>query len=123
MATVCSTTLDVSKEKSKKILNNLDKITEFLLGDTQENFLAGEKIVASGFSKDENDTQVKQLINLMMRQKLMRELYIVESLVQTIYLPFMYGAYKLEDIRIGDKISDVCLKSYNLIKLIALGYY
>jgi hypothetical protein len=67
LPTVCSTTLDVSKEKSRKILNNLDKITEFLLGDTQENFLAGAKQVASGFSKDENDTQVKQIINLMTR--------------------------------------------------------
>lgn len=53
----------------------------------------------------------------------MRELYIVESLVQTIYLPFVYGDFKLEDIRTGDKISEVCLKSYNLIKLIALSYY
>lgn len=81
LSTVCSVNLDLSKEKSRKVLDNLDKITEFLLGDTKENFLAGEKRVATGFSKDENDMQVKQLINLMMRQKLMRELYTVESLV------------------------------------------
>ena len=53
----------------------------------------------------------------------MRELYLVESLVQTIYLPFVYGDFKLDQIRCEDKIAEVCQKSYNLIKLIALGYY
>lgn len=67
LPTVCSRNLELSKEKSKKVLMNLDRIHNFLLGDTADDFLAGDKKVASGFSKDENDTQVKQAENLMMR--------------------------------------------------------
>lgn len=52
---VCSSSLEISKDKSKKVLSNLDRIHDFLLGDTKEDYLAGDKIVACGFSKDEND--------------------------------------------------------------------
>jgi hypothetical protein len=111
LPTVCSRNLELSKEKSRKVLLNLDRIHDFLLGDTAEDFLAGDMKVASGFSKDENDTHIKQAENLMMRQKLMRELYLVESLVQTIYIPFVLeedSGFKLENIRCEDKIAEVC---------------
>ena len=49
----------------------------------------------SGFSKDENDKEARRKLNLKLRQKLMRELYIVESLVHIIYLPFSHGDFKL----------------------------
>jgi len=46
--------------------------------------------------------------NLKLRQKLMRELYIVESLVQMIYLPFSYGEHKLKTVVQNDVITTVC---------------
>ena len=55
----------------------------------------------------------------------MRELYVVESLVHIIYLPFKEagGEHKLSDVRGTDMITKVCQKSYNLIKTIGFGYY
>jgi len=53
----------------------------------------------------------------------MRELYIVESLVHIIYLPFSYGDFQLQNVRGTDVIANVCQKAYNLIKTIGFGYY
>ena len=53
----------------------------------------------------------------------MRELYIVESLVHVIYLPFSHGEFNLQNITGKDMITKICKRSYNLIKLIGIGYY
>ena len=52
----------------------------------------------------------------------MRELYLVESLIHIIYLPFKID-YKLEDVRVKDPIVNVCNKTYKLIKNIGYLYY
>lgn len=64
--------------------------------------------MATGFSKDENDLQQKKAENLKIRQKLMRELYFVESLVHIIYLPFVHGDFLLQSIKVNDLIARVC---------------
>ena len=53
----------------------------------------------------------------------MRELYIVEILVQIIYLPFSHGDYSLNAVRQTDPIVKVCQRAYNLIKMIGKLYY
>lgn len=58
-----------------------------------------------------------------MRQKLMRELYVIESLVHVIFLPFKYGDFELDAIRVTDVIAKVCQQSYRLITNVAVGYF
>jgi len=54
----------------------------------------------------------------------MRELYMIESLVHIIYLPFTSsGDFNLANVRQGESITLVCQKAYMLIKIIASGYY
>ena len=53
----------------------------------------------------------------------MRELYVIESLVHVIFLPFKYGDFELDTIRVNDVIAKVCQQSYRLITNIAIGYY
>jgi hypothetical protein len=84
----------------------MDRIELFLTGDTDGGILQDEQILSTMFSKEINDQHNTQQKNLRMRQKLMRELYIVETLVQQIFLPFSdekkkheQGDYKLEGIR------------------------
>jgi hypothetical protein len=96
LPTICSRSLEISKEKQIKIFSLLDKIEEFLIGETNEDhILKGDERVSTGFSKDENDLQQKKHENMQLRQKLMRELYFVESLVHIIYLPFVHGDFLL----------------------------
>ena len=45
---------------------------------------------------------------MKLRQKLMRELYFVESLVHIIYLPFVHGDFLLGSIKVNDLIARVC---------------
>ena len=124
LPTICSRNLEISKDKQTKIYDVLNSIEDFLLGDTKENLLKIEDAkISTGFSKDENDMQQKKQHNLRMRQKLMRELYVIESLIHIIYLPFKYGDFNLEQIGVNDVIAKVCQHAYRLITNIAIGYY
>lgn len=112
LPTICSRTLEISKDKQNKIYDVMDRIELFLTGDTDGGILQDEQILSTMFSKEINDQHHTQQKNLRMRQKLMRELYIVETLVQQIFLPFSdekkkheQGDYKLENIRVGDHIT------------------
>jgi len=61
LPTICSRNLDISKEKQTKIFDVLDRIDEFLVGDTRESFSAdGDQDISTGFSKDENDMLVRR---------------------------------------------------------------
>ena len=78
LPTICSRNLEISKEKQTKIFDLLARVLDFLLGDTQvSEIVEGEVDIGSGFSKDENDMQMKKAENYNLRQKLMRELYTV----------------------------------------------
>ena len=97
LPTICSRNLEISKEKQTKIFDLMARILDFLLGDTQvSEIVEGEVDIGSGFSKDENDMQMKKAENYNLRQKLMRELYTVEALVHIIYLPFAGGDFSLD---------------------------
>jgi len=61
--------------------------------------------------------------DMKIRQKLMRELYFVESLIHIIFLPFECGECQLSQVCSTDKIVMVCKRAYNLIKTIGYGYY
>jgi hypothetical protein len=88
--------LEISKEKQTKIKEVFTNIQEFLVGESMSQQLtASDKSLSSGFSKEENDLLQKKESRFLLRQKLMRELYLVESLVHIIYLPFSYGDFIL----------------------------
>ena len=53
----------------------------------------------------------------------MRELYIVEHLVQIIYLPFEHGEYNILNLKGTDLIVKVCRIVYTLLKLIGSSYF
>jgi len=53
----------------------------------------------------------------------MRELYIVESLVRMIYLPFDYGEHVLKNVVQTDTIVKMSQQAYNMIKNIGVGYF
>jgi hypothetical protein len=89
LPTICSKNIEISKEKQNKIHDVISKIYAFL--DDQEdgeNLRTNEYNLEVNFSKEKNDEIQRKQSNLKLRQKLMRELYIVESLVHIIYLPF-----------------------------------
>ena len=124
LPTICSRTLEISKDKQTKIFEVLDRIDNLLLGDTQtQSHQIINQNLSSGFSKDENDMMQKRKDNMKLRQKLMRELYFVESLIHIIYLPFACGDCSLDAVVSTDKIVRVCQRAYNLIKTIGFGYY
>lgn len=108
----------------------MGRIEKFLTGDTDGGVLQDEKILSTMFSKEINDQYNTQQKNLRMRQKLMRELYIVETLVQQLFLPFSdekkkheQGDYNLEKINQGDHINNICKRSYALLTNVSLNYY
>lgn len=62
LPTICSTHLDISKDKQTKIFDVLARIDDFLVGDTRGGFYGNgdQDVLKNGFSKDENDMQLKR---------------------------------------------------------------
>jgi hypothetical protein len=68
LPTICSRTLEISKDKQTKIYDVLNSIEDFLLGDTKDNPIKLDEIkISTGFSKDENDMEQKKKHNLRLR--------------------------------------------------------
>ena len=124
LPTICGRNLEVQKEKLQKITEVFKNILDFLLGDTVEKLHENpEETLAKAFSKEDNDMLVMKERNFKLRQKLMRELYIVESLIHIIYLPFSKGEYNLAQLTQEDMIVKICQKAYNIVKLVGRCYY
>ena len=61
LPTICSRTLEISKDKQTKIFEVLDRIDNFLLGDTKTpSHQIVNQNLSSGFSKEENDAQQRK---------------------------------------------------------------
>ena len=121
---ICSRNLEISREKQLKIFETFERVTEFLVGDTVENIQEDDDLaLPSIFSKDQHDQMLMRQSNFQRRQKLMRELYLIESLIHIIYIPFTYGEFVLSELKQSDVITKVCKQAYNLIKLIGIGYF
>jgi hypothetical protein len=56
------------------------------------------------------------------RQKIARELYLIEMLVQILYYPFSTGAYNMDKLRQDEDITRICQLSYDLLKFAVGGY-
>jgi hypothetical protein len=61
LPTICSRTLEISKDKQTKIFEVLDRIDNFLHGDTinPSHQIVNENL-SKGFSKEENDMQQRK---------------------------------------------------------------
>jgi hypothetical protein len=52
----------------------------------------------------------------------MRELYVIEYLVQILYYPFASGVFDLALIKQGDSITRICSLAYELLESAVGGY-
>eukprot|EP00347_Sterkiella_histriomuscorum_P021853 403332539 len=59
---------------------------------------------------------------IVKRQKIVRELYLIELIVQILYYPFATGAHNLDDITVNDQITKICTLAYVLLKNAVGGY-
>lgn len=59
---------------------------------------------------------------IVKRQKIMRELYLVEMIVQILYYPFATGKWELAKLTQSDHITKVCQMAYVLLKNAVGGY-
>lgn len=56
------------------------------------------------------------------RQKIMRELYLVEYIVQILYFPFATKSFRLDRLQQDDLITRICQIAYELLKSAVGGY-
>jgi hypothetical protein len=56
------------------------------------------------------------------RQKILRELYLVEYIVQILYFPFATKSFRLERLQQDDLITRLCQIAYELLKSAVGGY-
>ena len=68
LPTICSRSLEISKEKQNKIKSLMKQIHYFLLGDTVDGIsVLSDKQLPTGFSKEQNDQIIVRKRNLRLR--------------------------------------------------------
>ena len=78
-----------------------------------------ENAGASGGSDFDMNTLRDKIVK---RQKIMRELYLVEYIVQILYFPFATKSFNLMKITQEDLITRLCKNAYVLLKSAVGGY-
>lgn len=113
---LCNGTHEIPKER----FNELDHIMEMLDAFSQctEGQLEGDTEESGAASFDMNTLKDK----IIKRQKIMRELYLVEYIVQILYFPFVTKNFNLAKITQEDLITRVCKNAYELLKNAVGGY-
>lgn len=59
---------------------------------------------------------------IIKRQKVMRELYLIEHIVQILYYPFATGKFTLANLTQSEPITKICQQAYVLLKNAVGGY-
>jgi len=72
----------------------------------------GSKDLDSPFNMAENDQQLVIQRELKLRQKFMRELRVIEAVVEYLHVPFASGAFKLENLKQDSSITLLCTLAY-----------
>jgi|LauGreDrversion4_2_1035121.scaffolds.fasta_scaffold61767_4 hypothetical protein len=112
---LCDGTHEIAKER----FNELDHIMKMLDAFSQctEGNIEGEE-ADTGAAFDMNTLKDK----IIKRQKIMRELYLVEYIVQILYFPFVTKNFNLAKITQEDLITRLCKAAYELLKNSVGGY-
>jgi hypothetical protein len=56
------------------------------------------------------------------RQKILKELSMIEFIVQMLYYPFATKTFSLDATRCNDLIAQICAQAYNLMSSIVVEY-
>lgn len=74
------------------------------------------------YSLKSNDEFARKERNLQIKQKYMREMRVVECIVDILHMPFASGAFVFEDLKQEDAIISLIKLCYNLLSQIVKNY-
>ena len=76
----------------------------------------------SPYSLKSNDEFSRKQRTRRIKQKYMRELRVIECIVDLLYIPFACGAFNFEQIKQDMAITDLCKLCYKLLSEIVIDY-
>ena len=118
---ICSKDFGSSKERVKKILNVLEEMITYLEPEKDDLIGEDDNFLHAPYSMEANDKINGRLHKVKEKQKLMRELRVVESCVQILYLPFITKVNDFAKIKQEDPITSICTLTYKLLGKIIEG--
>ena len=83
---------------------------------------AGKYTMDSPYSLKSNDEFARIQRTRRIKQKYMRELRVIECIVDLLYMPFACGAFNFEQIKQDMAITDLCKLCYKLLSEIVIDY-
>lgn len=109
-----------SKERQNKIEAVINEMIMWLQTDEESELDgdAGRYVMDTPYSLRSNDEFAKKGKNLQIKQKYMRELRVIECIVDILHMPFASGAFVFEELKQEDAITSLLKLCYRLLSLI-----
>lgn len=112
MQEISSPDLGSSKERVKRIEGVLEELVNWL-EEEKDLFTPDEtSLLNMPFSLEVNRIYTDRKRRLQEKQKLTRELKVIEACVQILYIPFAKGAFDFAKINQEDAITRICKLAY-----------
>ena len=83
---------------------------------------AGRYLMDTPYSLKSNDEFARKQRNLQVKQKYMRELRVIECIVDILHMPFASGAFVFTELKQEDAITSLLKLCYSLLSLIVKDY-
>ena len=112
---ICSDQFGVSRERVKKIEGVLIQMIGYLEPEKDLDELEEEDFLNAPYSMEANDKIKSKMRKVKEKQKLMRELRVIESCVQILYLPFATGVFNFNKMTQDMPITSICKLTYILL--------
>lgn len=113
-----------SKDRQNKIESILQEMITWLVTDEEEALDgdAGRFLMDTPYSLKSNDEFARKERNLRIKQKYMRELRVVECIVDILHMPFASGAFNFMEIKQDMAITSLIKLCYQLLSNIVRDY-
>ena len=113
-----------SKDRQNKIESILQEMITWLKTDEEEALDgdAGRFLMDTPYSLKSNDEFARKERNLRIKQKYMRELRVVECIVDILHMPFASGAFNFMEIKQDMAITSLIRLCYQLLSNIVRDY-
>jgi hypothetical protein len=119
---IASNTLGRSKERVKKIESLLIEMTNWITLDEEVLPTSEEELFDAPYSLKVREIQNGKKKAMCEKQKLMRELRVIEAVVQILHIPFATKIFDFSQITQDSAITSICKLSYNLMSAIVQEY-
>lgn len=107
--------LGLTKEMGMKMITIMTDMIHFIKGEAEDQSSQQSNQV---FAHNSQEHQHIKQERIAARQRIIRELQLIDVVIQILYYPFNGGNYRIKELKRGDNVTMICRTAYFLLKFI-----